>query len=69
MGYMEFLFFLVCVVCRNGGASSWELIEMVEGGRQELMARSARRNGTAVWGDESLPEKPTGAEEEKMRGQ
>jgi hypothetical protein len=58
---MEFLFLLVCVVCRNGGASSWELMELVEGGRQELMARSARRNGTVVWRDESLKEKLTGA--------
>ncbi len=61
MGCMEFLFLLVCAVYRNGGASSWELMELVEGGRQELMARSARRNGMAVWGDESLKEKPTGA--------
>jgi hypothetical protein len=45
------LFFLVCAVCRDGGASSWELMVMAEEGRQELKARSVRRNGTAVWGN------------------
>jgi hypothetical protein len=33
-----------------------------------LKARSARRNGTAIWGDENLKEKPTGRGGTKMIG-
>jgi hypothetical protein len=54
-------------VCRNGGASSLKLMELVQGGRRAMMTRSVRRRTGS--GNGSLQEKPTGAEEEKMRGQ
>jgi hypothetical protein len=56
-------------VCRNGGASSLKLMELVQGGRRAMMTRSVRKNGRTGSGNGSLQEKPTGVEEEKMRGQ